>query len=256
VLPGTGGERKAVNCVFLAMNSRLGPMNGGGVRTLVVLLLPAGLWAGVPPAGASAQAPGPVTGVVQTTAKALPPLRVTFDQKVCGSELPDESLSVDARGRLANVVVTLVGVKATAPPRKARVVNQGCAFVPRVQVVGTGATLETASADAVLHTTTLQNAEGRQLFNLAMPIPGLTLSRPIAGGGVLRVGCAMHQWMRGWVIVSDEVAVVTGRDGAFRFPDVPAGRYTVRVWHETLRAPDQSVTIGPGTPTPLTFQLQ
>ncbi len=231
-------------------------MSGGCVRTLAGLLLPAGLWVGVPQARTSAPGPGPVTGVVQTTAKSLPPLRVTFDQKVCGSERPDESLSVDARGRLANVVVSIVGVKAPAPARKARVVNQGCAFVPRVQVVGTGATLETTSADAVLHTTTLQNAEGRQLFNLAMPIPGLTLSRPIAGGGALRVGCAVHQWMRGWVVVTDEVAVVTGRDGTFRFPDLPAGTYTVRVWHELLRAPDQSVTVGPGPPAPLTFQVQ
>ena len=58
---------------------------------------------------------GSVTGTVTTTAKGVPPVRVTIDQKVCGNELPDEAIVVDGQGRLANAVVILTGVKRAAP---------------------------------------------------------------------------------------------------------------------------------------------
>ena len=54
-----------------------------------------------------ASAQGSITGTVTTAVKGVPPVRVTIDQKVCGDELPDEAIIVDAQGRLANAVVIL-----------------------------------------------------------------------------------------------------------------------------------------------------
>ncbi|MDH4064942.1 MAG: carboxypeptidase regulatory-like domain-containing protein [Acidobacteriota bacterium] len=189
---------------------------------------------------------GTVQGMVTTRAPAPRAIRVTFDQRVCGSELPDESILVDAAGRLANVVVTLVGVKAKAPSREAIVVNDKCAFVPRVQVVASGGTVKTSSKDPMLHTTVLQQADGRQLFNVALPAPGIEISKPLAGPGVMRVGCSTHQWMRGWIIVSDDMSAVTGADGRFTLGDVPPGTHELRVWHESLKAEAQTITVVDG----------
>ena len=197
-----------------------------------------------------------IEGVVTTKARPPRPIRVTFDEKVCGGELPDHAIVVDGAGRLANVVVTLVGVKAAAPPRSVTVVNEHCAFVPRVQVAGAKATMKTSSKDAVLHTTTVQLGDGRQLFNLALPIPGLELSKPLQGAGPLRVGCSTHQWMRAWIFVTDEVAVVTGPDGRFTLSDLAVGTYQLRVWHESLRAPDQTVTVTAGKPAVVNVELK
>jgi hypothetical protein len=205
----------------------------------------------------SAQAArGTVQGTVTTRARAPRPIRVTFDQKVCGAELPDQSILVDPSGHLANAVVTLTGVKAASPPRTATVTNEGCAFVPRVQVVGSRATMKTSSKDPVLHTTTVQLADGRQLFNLALPMPGLELSKPLEGAGPLRVGCSTHQWMRGWIVVSDDVAVVTGPDGRFTLPDVPPGTYELRVWHEALRAAPRTVTVAAGQAATVDIEMK
>jgi len=206
-------------------------------------------------AGAGAQG-SRVQGVVTTRAQVPRPIRVSFDQKVCGAELADQSILVDAAGHLANVVVTLVGVKASAPSREATVVNEKCAFVPRVQVVGTKATMKTSSRDPILHTTTVQLGDGRQLFNLALPVPNLELAKPLDGTGPLRVGCSTHQWMRGWIFVTDDVAALTGPDGRFSLPDVPPGTYQLRVWHEALKAADQSVTVTAGRPTTVTVTMQ
>ena len=58
-----------------------------------------------------ALAQGTLTGTITTTAKATPSLRVTIDQKICGDELADEAIVIDAQGRLANAVVILTGLK-------------------------------------------------------------------------------------------------------------------------------------------------
>jgi hypothetical protein len=231
------------------MNSRERTMSGGIMRGALARLLLIGMAVGAagdgPWALARTQASG-IQGVVTTRARPPKPQRVTFDQNVCGAELPDHSIVVDSTGHLANVVVTLVGVKARTPPREVKVVNETCAFVPRVQVIGSKGILKTSSKDPVLHTTTVQRSDGRQLFNLALPVPNLELSRPLDGLGALRVGCSTHQWMRGWIYVTDDVSTVTGPDGRFALPDVAPGTYQLHVWHEVLKAADQTVTIAAG----------
>ena len=197
-----------------------------------------------------------IQGAVTTRVKASTTLRVTFDQKVCGTELPDQSVIVDGQRRLANVVVTLVGVKATAPAREIHVLNDTCAFVPRVQVAGSKSVVKTSSKDPILHTTTVQLGDGRQLFNVALPVPGMEIAKPIAGAGVLRVSCSTHQWMRGWIVVTDDVAAVTGPDGRFTLSDVPPGTYRLRVWHEALKAADQTITVVAGKSIAADFELR
>jgi hypothetical protein len=199
---------------------------------------------------------GSVQGTVTTRVRAPRPLRVTFDQQVCGSELPDQSVLVDAAGGLANAVVTLVGATAKAPARDVKVLNEKCAFVPRVQVVGSKATMRTSSRDPVLHTTTVQLGDGRQLFNVALPVQGLELAKPLEGTGPLRIGCSTHQWMRGWIFVTDDVAAVTGPDGRFTLADVAPGTYQLRVWHEAVKAADQTVTIVAGKPVTITVEMK
>ena len=168
---------------------------------------------------ASAQA-GSIAGVVTTTAKGAAPVRVTFDQKVCGDELPNESTIVDAEGRLANAVVTLTGLKRTAAA-DIIVLNEKCRFTPRVQVVKPNATVKTTSNDAVLHTTQALLDNGKTIFNFALPVPGITISKPIGAAGPMRLHCNTHPWMRGWVIVTGEAAAISGAGGRFTIDNVP-----------------------------------
>ena len=51
--------------------------------------------------------------------------------------------------------------------------------------------------------------------------------------GLVRVYCNIHPQMVGFVMVVDSAfAAVTGRDGAFRFDNVPPGSYVVKAWNE------------------------
>jgi len=206
--------------------------------------------------GAASAQGGAIQGVVTTRARPLSSIRVTFDQKICGTELPDQAILVNAAGQLANAVVTLTGVKAKAPAREVMVLNDKCAFAPRVQVVAPNGTVKTSSKDPVLHTTVVQQADGRQLFNVAVPIPGIEIAKPLSAAGVLRVGCSTHQWMRGWIVVTDEVSAVTGPDGAFTLPAVPPGTYELRVWHEALKAAPTKVTVAAGKPARVAIEMK
>ena len=215
--------------------------------TTALLLL---LWA----SAAHAQT-GSVTGVITTTAKGTAPIRVTIDQKVCGNDLPDEAIIVDAQGHLANAVVILTGVKKPGAA-ESLVTNEKCRFAPRVQVVRPNASVRSTSKDPMLHTTQAQTDTGRAIFNVALPVPGVNIAKPIGPAGIVRLSCNIHPWMRGWIVVTDEAAAVSGAEGRFTIAGVPPGNYEARVWHESLKGAPQKITVVAGKPTEIHFQLR
>jgi plastocyanin len=196
-----------------------------------------------PHAGASSG--GVVVGTISTKEPPLKPIAVTIDPTVCGQTLPNQAIDVDASGHLANVVVTATGVKLPEPA-DAVINNEKCSFVPRVSVLRPNGSVKMTSKDPVLHTMHAAAADGRVFFNISMPIPNLTISRPIDKPGVVTLSCSTHTWMRGYLFVTDEVSGVSGFDGKFRLENVPAGVVELRFWHEMLKAAPVKVTVRDG----------
>jgi Carboxypeptidase regulatory-like domain len=226
------------------------------VREVRHAAIAAGLFvAMVAPGAVDAQGGGSITGTVTSKATGLRPLRVTIDQKVCGAEVADESIVVNGSGGVANAVISVAGLKAAAASASG-VMNEKCRFSPRVQIVRPNAMITTSSADPILHTTNAQIDGGKVLFNVAVPVPGLKINKPVAGTGLVRLTCNTHPWMRGFVVVTDDMAAISDGDGGFVLKDVPAGTYELRVWHEALKGASQRVTVVAGKPTTMNFALQ
>jgi hypothetical protein len=74
-------------------------------------------------------------------------------------------------------------------------------------------------------------------------------SEKIAGApGIVEVRCPEHPWARAYIAVFDHpYFAVTDERGAFKIDSLPAGTYTVKVWHEGIDKPvEQRVVIQPG----------
>jgi hypothetical protein len=127
--------------------------------------------------------------------------------------------------------------------------------VPHVQVAAPGKPLRIGSDDSVLHTTHAYAEDDRSLFNVAIPMAGLSLVRPLEKTKIVRLQCDTHPWMRGYVVVTSERHAITGSDGRFQIDQVPAGTYEVRIWHERLKAPPQRVVVPDGGAADVTFTV-
>ncbi len=192
--------------------------------------------------GASTRA-GDVSGSVTFTGSVPTPkpLSVTRDETACGQTVPDERVEV-TDGRLANVVVTVVGAPAN-PGRTTVVLDQrGCRYRPHVQAAPVGSEIVIVNSDPVLH-----NVHGyfgpATTFNVAMPLKGQKVDKKLDKPGVVRVKCDVHDWMGAFVLVVDGPSAVTSADGRFKITGVPPGNYFVTAWHEALGERKTQVTV-------------
>ena len=174
-------------------------------------------------------------------------LSVSKDREVCGDGKLDPSLLVDGDGGLKNVVVQIAGVREGAAPSKDAVIDQlKCEYVPHVSVVLAGGTVTFKNSDGILHnihTVSQINSP----FNRAQPKFLKEIKETFAKPEVIALRCDVHGWMSGWVVVTDNVFfAVTESDGAFKLNDVPAGKHTLELWHESLGSLTQQVEVKDG----------
>ncbi|MBI2893369.1 MAG: c-type cytochrome [Deltaproteobacteria bacterium] len=214
--------------------------------TLLVLLDPAAV---VAQEGA---APGSIAGRVVFTG--APPARTRIEpvhaEHVCGVRRPvlSENVVVSQGGGLANVALFLKGV-TSAPlpaPRTAHLRQHDCAFVPHVQTVEAGTTLEITNDDRLLHNVHAL-LDDQVVFNLAMPVRGLRSERVLRDPGIVSIRCDLHGWMHAWVmVVPHPYHATSDADGRFEVGGVPPGTYTLVAWHEEYGTREIAVTVEPG----------
>ncbi len=134
----------------------------------------------------------------------------------------------------SNAVVWLEGahradVPATSP--RAQMRSDQKQFRPRVVAVPRSATVDFPNVDPIYHN--VFSVSGANRFDLGLYRSGASKTHEFDQPGLVRVYCNIHPQMVGFVMVVDsDFVMVTGPDGKFRFDGVPAGSYTLKVWHE------------------------
>ncbi len=182
---------------------------------------------------------GSIVGEVKFTdaPPKLSSIKVSKDQDYCGETLPNETYLIDPNGGLKNVVVFIESApsgKPADPLKDNFLYNDGCHYVPHVLVIRLGEKLKVKSNDPKLHIPHGYLGD-RTVFNLSLPFKNTTLDATsrIRQPGIMKVVCDTHAWMLGFVHVFDHpFFTVTNEQGAFSIPDLPAGNYVLKAWHE------------------------
>jgi hypothetical protein len=190
----------------------------------------------------------------------IAPVKVTKDQDYCGVTLPDESYLVDANGGLKNVVVFLEAAQLAVPadPQKLNVIeNTGCRYAPRVLAMQKGERLRVKNNDPKLHIPHSYLNE-KTVFMLSLPFKNTILeaTQKIRDAGILKLVCDTHAWMLGFAHVFDHpFFAVTDDKGAFSIPNVPAGTYTLKAWHEDAGVRSQEVIVSESGEVRVNFEF-
>jgi plastocyanin len=150
---------------------------------------------------------------------------------------------VDAQGKpLTDAVLTLQGPsgKPDAAP-KADMDQRDQRFDPHVLAVRTGTQIRFPNSDDIRHQ--VYSFSPAKRFELRLY--GGTPSDPVLFDkpGVVVLGCNIHDWMLGYVYVTDDPWFGVSNDkGTLILEQMPAGHYVATLWHP--QAPDMQPVPG------------
>jgi plastocyanin len=164
-----------------------------------------------------------------------------------GHPLPDAAVTVQPLGR-----------KLPAPAPTHAVMDQmHRMFVPEVLVVALGSTVSFPNSDSVSHQ--IYSFSPPKRFQLPLyrgkPYPPVLFDHL----GIVILGCNIHDWMIGYIDVTDAPYYgTTDASGAWS-AQLPAGRYEITVWHPRMREQTQTLvrelTVDARDRAALTLQL-
>ena len=216
---------------------------------------------GASTAPVAGQAPGgTIAGHVRYMGAAVNPIiRMGADPKCnklyVGKRLTAPTFIVGADGGMANVFVHVDGSFPGTPVPSAPVVldQRDCMYQPHVLGARVGQMLQVKNGDATGHNVHSLSMAGNA-FNTSEPTKGMVFEYKLKAIEMLHIKCDIHAWMNSYVgIVDHPYFAVTGTDGSFTIANVPAGKQTIRVWHEALGPLTQTVDVQAGKSATVDF---
>lgn len=160
------------------------------------------------------------------------------------------SHKMSPRGAVVDAVLWLERIPAAAEsalaaqpaPARPKLAQKDQCFIPRVVSVSAGGTVDFPNQDPIYHNVFSVSTVRR--FDLGKYPRGHSRSVTFQKAGVVNVYCDIHSDMAAFILVAPNRAYTQpGPDGAFALPGVPAGRYTLHVWHPDFGAFEREVEL-------------
>ena len=158
------------------------------------------------------------------------------------------------RGALTDAVVSITGPApgpwqgiandaSASALRGGRLAQKNQGFMPRVLPVTVGARVDFPNQDPIYHNVFSVSPPKR--FDLGKYGQGKSKSLVFDKPGLVNVYCDIHSNMEAFIVVLPNAWFVQpDAEGKFTLPPLPAGTYTVRVWHPDLGDRTVTVTVG------------
>jgi plastocyanin len=170
-----------------------------------------------------------------------------------------------SRARGGNAVIWLTPLGSTPkagsvlPSQPLRLTQQDKHFLPHLLVVPVGAVVEFPNRDPFFHNV-FSLFEGKR-FDLGLYEAGTTREVRFDKPGISYIFCNIHAEMSAVVIALETPFYgISNQRGEVVIPNVPVGRYTVRIWDEVampeaLNAITREITVSENTSTLGVFRL-
>lgn len=192
---------------------------------------------------------GTIQGEVKYSGKIPPPIAHKTGKfaKVCGSEIQEESLVLKNQ-KVKNVVIWLEGKQAKKlknTPGTYTIDQKKCAYSPHVLAMPQGSELKILTSDPInhnIHTYSFDNDPINIMF-----LPNQDYTQEMEEPEVVKVSCDLHNWMVAYIVVTPHsYFAMTQNEGTFEIKNVPPGKYTLKVWHESLGEESRKIEVGEG----------
>jgi hypothetical protein len=73
---------------------------------------------------------------------------------------------------------------------------------------------------------------------------------------IIKVTCDVHSWMLGWIAVMPHpFFAISDGNGVAKIENVPAGKQTIDVWHETLGKVTKDVEVKAGQTAKVSVEM-
>ncbi len=164
-----------------------------------------------------------------------------------GSDLSNEVIVTN--GKLQNVLVRITkgleGKTFSDVPSEPLILNQeNCIYHPRVAAARIGQEVIFVNSDAIFHNVKSVTKNNTN-FNLAMPKKDMRISKRFDKAEFfVQAKCSVHPWMiASLAIVEHPFFAVSDVNGEFTLKALPAGHYTLEVWHEVFGVQSKEIDV-------------
>jgi hypothetical protein len=230
------------------------------MRTIMAIFTAVALVAGAVallgwPGAVTAQGGGTVEVEVKYNgAPVVEKLKVNKDTEKCGTEATIEKVVVGGNKGLSNAVASVAAAKGAPTAKKAVLDQKGCKFVPHVMAMAPGE-IEIKNSDDILHNIHTYSTANPPI-NKAQPKFKKVMTEKFEKPEVIKVTCDVHSWMLGWIAVMPHPYFgITDANGVAKIENVPAGKQTIEVWHETLGKVTKDVDVKAGQTAKVSVEM-
>jgi uncharacterized membrane protein/plastocyanin len=167
-----------------------------------------------------------------------------------------------SNGKLENVLVRIVkgleGRTYKDVPKDPVVLDQkNCIYHPRVAAARVGQEVIFVNSDPIFHNVR-SVSKANTNFNIAMPKKNQRISKRFDNPEFfVQAKCSVHPWMAAnLAIVEHPFFAVTDKIGEFTIKDLPAGKYTIEIWHEVFGVQSREIEVGENAKPDLNFNFK
>jgi len=159
-----------------------------------------------------------------------------------GGSSDDRAPSLSRDQEVPFVVISVAGNKLPATAKSYAIHQKDREFIPHVLPVVRGSTVLFVNDDPYLHS--IYSETSGNEFMLKKYARGTKETKTFNTPGAVELFCGIHSRMNAYIyVVDNDFYTQPGHDHRFVLHNLPAGTYTLKIWHPRANPQTKTVTV-------------